>query len=145
MSEQTIGRLDATLFTRAASVVRNRGYFLDQLHIQTSGLQRSDSTLAARTWALNLHFNITHAEFLSLFSSLLCSTLTGERGALTTTLEPARSSTGPAKRIALGISDGHGRVIERCVNVSNAAGDVATDAFLFVGLCHGKVLCKFVG
>lgn len=112
----------------------------DQLHIEARSLQRSDRAFTPRARALHADFNISHAELRRLFSCLLRSALAGERRALAASLEARRPCGCPAERIALGVRDGHGRVVERRVNVHDAATDVAAYAFLLVGLCHHEAL-----
>ncbi len=131
--------LHASLFARATPVVWDRGNVFDQLDIQTSRLQRSDCTFAARARSLHADFNISHAELGCLFSGLLGSTLSCERGALAASLESTRASTCPAERVALGIGDGHSCVVECGVNVSDPVADIAPNSFFLVGLCHCKV------
>ena len=75
-----------------------------------------------------------------LFGCLLCGALSGERCALSASLETARSCTGPTQRVPFGIGDGHRRVVERRVNVGDPIGHVSADSFLLVRLCHCKGL-----
>jgi hypothetical protein len=137
--------LDAAFLTRPTSVVGDRRNIFDQLDVQAGRLERGDGALAARTGAFHTHFHVSHAEFGRLFSGLLSGALTGERGALAASLKPSRTGTGPAQRVALGVGNGDRRVIERRVNVDDTTGHVATNFFLLVGLCHGKVLKISVG
>ncbi len=129
-------RLDASFLPWATSVVRDRGDFLDQFHVQASSLEGCDCTFATRTWAFDTNFDVTHTELGCFLSSLLSGTLSGEGGALSASLESAGSGAGPAKSVAFGVGNGYRRVVKGCVNVRDAIADVATDAFFLVGLCH---------
>ncbi len=111
----------------------------DQLDVQAGRLERRDRAFATRTRSAHTNFDISHAEFRRFLSRLLGGTLTSKRRAFTTSLEPTRAGTGPAQGVALGIRDRDGRVIERCPNVGNATGDIASNSFFLVGLCHSKV------
>ena len=130
--------LDATFLARPATVVRNWGHILDQLHIQAGCLKRGDGALSSGAGALHANFHVSHSELRGLFGCLLGSTLTCERSTFAASLETACASTGPTKGVALGVCDGHSRVVKRRVNMGDAVGDIAANAFLFIGLCHGK-------
>ena len=117
----------------------NRRDVFDQLHIQSGRLQRGDGALATRPWSTDTDFDVSHAEFGRLFGGLLRRALPREGSAFAASLEATRARTGPTKRVAFGIGDRHGGVVECRVNVSDSAADIPANAFLFVGLCHGKV------
>ena len=112
--------------------MRDRGHIFDQLHIQAGCLERSDRAFASGAWTFDTNFDVSHAKFRCFLRCLLGSTLACERRALATSFEAASTSTGPAKRVAFWVSDGHGCVVERRVNVSDAVGDIAANTFLFV-------------
>ena len=131
--------LHSPLLSGAAPVVGDRRDVFDQLDVQARGLQRGDRTFATAAGAFDADFDVTHAELLRLFGRLLSRALAGKRSAFPRSFESRRAGRGPAQCIAFGIGDGHRRVVERRVDVSNPVGDVSTDAFLFVGLCHGGV------
>ncbi len=120
--------------------MRNRRHVFNQLDIESSGLQRSDRAFATRTWALDPHFYIAHPKLSRLLGCLLSSALASERSAFAAALETRGSSSRPAKRIALGVGDRDGRIVERRVNVHDSIRDVASDTLLLVGLCHRKAL-----
>lgn len=132
------GQLHAAFLAGTATVVRDRRDFFNQFDVQSGRLQGRDRTFAARTGAFDAYFDITHTELSCLFGRLLSGTLTGERRAFAASFETAGAGTGPAKRVTLGIRDGHCGVVERGVYVSNTVADVPADTFLFVGLCHRK-------
>ena len=78
------------------------------------------------------NFDVPHSKLGRLFGGLLSSTLTSEWGAFTTSFEAACASTGPAERVALGVSDGHSCVVECRVNVGDAGRNITANTFLFV-------------
>ena len=124
--------------------MRNRRDVFDQLHIQAGGLQGRDRALASRSGPFDADLDVTHAKFGCLLSGLLRRALTCKGSAFATSLEAARACTGPAKGVAFGVGDRHGGVVERRVNVSDSAADIPANAFLFVGLCNGKVSIESV-
>lgn len=130
---------DASLFPRAASIVRNRCDILDLLDVQTGSLKRGDRTFATATRSFDSDFHVSHAVLGGLFSSLLCRTLAGERGRFTTALKAAGTSAGPTKRVTLHIRDGDRRVVECRVNVRDAVGYVTANSFLLIRLCHREL------
>ena len=130
---------DASLFSWAASVVRNRCDILDLLDVQAGRLKRGDRTFASATWAFDTDFHVSHAVLGSLFRSLLCRTLAGERGRFATALETAGASAGPTERVTLHIRDGDRRVVEGRMNVRNAVGYVTANSFLLIRLCHREL------
>jgi len=132
--------LDATLLARSASVVRDRCDVFDQLDLQAGRLKSGDGAFATRTRAFDPNFHVTHAELCCLFGGLLSRTLTGKGRALSAALETTGPGAGPAECVAFDVGDGHRRVVERRVYVGNAVGHVSPHAFLFVALCHCKVL-----
>ncbi len=110
----------------------------NQFHVQASRLQCRDGAFATASGAFDANFHVTHSKLAGFFGGLLSRTLTGKGRAFSAAFESAGTSTRPTKRVAFGVRDGDGRVVERCMNVSNAAGDIASDAFFLVCLCHGK-------
>lgn len=138
--EQQTQSLDASLLAGAASVVRDRGDVLDQLHFQAGCLQRGDGAFTSRAGAFDANFHVTHAELRRLFGGLLSGTLSSKRSALAATLESTGASAGPAEGVAFDIGDGHRCVVKGRVNVGDTIGDITPNAFLFIALCHGKVL-----
>lgn len=122
--------------------MRDWRHVFDQLDIQAGSLKRSDRAFTTRSRSLHADFNVTHAEFRCLFSSLLGSALASKRSAFAAALETRRSGRCPAERIALRVGHGDGRVVESRMNVNDAAANVATDAFLLVGLCHREALIQ---
>ena len=84
--EQQTQSLDASLLAGAASIVRDRGDVLDQLHFQTGCLQRGDGAFTSRAGTFDANFHVTHAELRRLFSGLLSGTLSSKGSALAATL-----------------------------------------------------------
>ena len=123
-------RLDPAFLPRAAAVVRNGGHIFNRLHVQAGGLQGGDGAFATGARPLHPHIDIFHAEFHRLLGGLLRGALAGEGGALAAPLEAAGAGAGPAERVALGVGDRDGRIVERRLDVSDADRNVAT-GFLF--------------
>src|SRR6056297_2344328 len=71
---------DAAFLAGPTTVVRDRRDVLDQLHVQTSRLQRRDRALAARTRTLDADLDVPHAELARLLRRLLGGALAGKRG-----------------------------------------------------------------
>ena len=131
--------LDASLFARTASIVRDWSDVFDQLHRQTSGLQRCDRTFTTRTRTFDANFYVTHAKLGSLLGSLLSCTLSSEWCTFAATFKATCASASPAQRVPFLIRNRHCRIVESGVYVSDPIGHVSTNSFLFVGLCH----CRF--
>ena len=106
-------RLDASLLTWAATVVRNGRHVFDQLDVQSCGLQRSDCAFATRARAFDADFDVSHAKLGGLFRSLLSGALASKRRALAASLEAGSACRCPAQRITLGVGDRYGCVVER--------------------------------
>ena len=114
----------------------NRRAVFDRLDVQASGLQSCDRTFATAAWAFDPHVDFFDTKLDRLVSGLLSGALTGKGCALSATLKTTGSCTGPTKRLAFGVSDGDGRVVERRLDVSHAVSHVSTDSSFFVCLCH---------
>lgn len=115
--------------------MRNRSAIFDRFDVQTGGLKRRDGTFPTTTGAFDFDVNFTDTKLLGLLGGLLSRTLTSKRRAFTASFESARSGTGPAQGFPLGVRNGHRCVIEGCLNVSYAVGNITSDAFL-LGFCH---------
>ena len=131
-------RSNTPLLARATAVVRNGRHILDQLHVQTGGLQRRDRTFSTRPRSLDPNLDVTHAKLGRLFRGLLSRTLASKRSALATPLETRCPGGRPAKRVAAGVSHRHGRVVEGAVNVHDPAADISPNTLLLIRLCHRK-------
>ncbi len=129
-------KLDAAALARAASVVWNRRYIFDELDRHAGGLEGGDGAFATGTGALHADFHFLHAILGGLFSGLLCGTLAGERSALATSLEVARSTAGPAENVAFDVGDRDHGVVERGANVRDRHRDIAAR---FAFLCLGNL------
>jgi len=127
--------------------VGDGGSVLDQLDVDPSGLKRRDGRFSSGAGTFDPYFDILHPKLGCFFGSLLGGALACERGAFAGTLETARTGTGPAERVALGVSDRHMRVVEGCFDVSDCRRHIASHltplvVCILVGLllCHGIVL-----
>ena len=129
------GVLDATFLAGTATIVWQRGDIFDGFHLEASRFKGRDGTLATTARSLDLHFYVLDSKFLSLFGSLLGSTLTGKRGALAAPLETTRAGTCPTERVSLGVGDRHGGVVKRRFDVGKRDGHVAPDGLLFYFAC----------
>ena len=124
------------LFPRAATVVGNRGYILDKLDENASGLQSGNGTFTTGPWTVDMHPNFLDTKFRSFFSRLLCRALSGKRRALSTSLESTRSRTCPTERVTFRVRNGYRRVVERGPNMSDCNRHITPRSTLFA-LGHG--------
>jgi len=125
--------------------MRDRRHVFDQLDIQAGGLQGGDRAFAPRPGAFDTDFDVTHAELAGLLGCLLGGTLAGKGRTLAAAFEPAGSGAGPAQRVAFAIGNRHRRVVKRGMHMRDATGDVSSNSFFLVGLCHGKVSVQMSG
>src|SRR3954468_10642883 len=65
--------LDAAALRRTAAVVRDRGNVGDRSDLHAERIQRADSRLTTRAWALDPHFQILHTTLQSGLASSLGS------------------------------------------------------------------------
>ena len=75
--------------------------------------------------------------FVAVAGGGLGGPLGGERGALAAPLEADRPGRGPAQRVAVGVGDRDGRVVERRLDVHDRPADVAS-CLPLLGLGHGS-------
>ena len=120
------GELNASLFSGSATVVRNRGAILNGFDIQARSLQSSDRTLASATRAFDSNFDLFHAEFNGLFSTLLSCHLSSKGSALSATLVTACARTRPAQSLTLGVRNGYLGVVKGRVDVRDTVCHVTT-------------------
>src|SRR5512133_789430 len=115
---------DAAPLGRAAAVVGDGGDVLDALDLQAGGLQGADGRLPARPRALDEHVDLADAVLLGPAGGLLGRQLGRERGRLARALEPDVARRRPRDRVALGVGDGHDRVVEAGLDVGMGVRDV---------------------
>src|SRR6266545_2235346 len=115
---------DSAPLGRTAAVVGDRGDVLDALDLQAGRLQRADGRLAAGAGALDEHVDLADAVLLGPPGGLLGRELRGERGRLARALEADVARRRPRDRVALGVGDGHDRVVEARLDVGMGVGDV---------------------
>src|SRR5690606_14135899 len=125
---------DATLFRRAASVVRDGRHVDDVDDLVADVVQRTNGGLPTRTRALDAHFQRLDAVVERSTAGLLGGHLGGERGRLARTAETRAARSRPGKRVALAIGDRNDGVVERSVDVGDAVGDDPLDLLLRLGL-----------
>src|SRR5690606_19906501 len=103
-------------------------------------VQRTHGRLAARTRALDAHFQRLHAVVQRILARLLGGDLGCERGRLARAAETRAARGRPRQRVALAVGDGDDGVVERRVHVGDAIGDDALDLLLgFRGSWLGHV------
>src|SRR5215211_4551139 len=130
---------DAAPLGGAAAVVGDGG---DVLDLQAGGLEGADGRLPARARALDEDVDLADAVLLGPAGGLLGRELGRERGRLARTLEPDVARRRPRDRVALGVGDGHDRVVEAGLDVGMGVGDVlllATPRLLGSGLLRWQV------
>ena len=127
--------LDAALLRWTATVVRNRGTIFDRFHRQSGRLQGGYGTFSSGTRSLHADLHLLHAELYRLFCSLLGGHLTGKGRTLSTSLEAAGTSTGPAQCVTLEIGNRHNGVVEGRLDIGDPLRHVAAD-FLLLRFGH---------
>src|SRR5262245_25774326 len=132
--------LDAALLAGTTAVVRKRRDVFDGLHFEAGGFERGDRAFAATAGALHFDFNFLDAELLGFVGGLLSGHLPGKRRALAAALETSGAGAGPAERITLGVGDGHGRVVERGLDVGDADRNIAAGFLFDFDFSHGKLM-----
>src|SRR5215208_2011451 len=133
---------DAAPLGGAAAVVGDGGDVLDALDFQAGGLQGPDGRLPAGAGALDEHVDLADAVLLGPAGGLLGRELGPERGRLARALEPDVARRRPRDRVALGVGDGHDRVVEARLDVGMGVRDVlllATPGLLGSGLLRWQV------
>lgn len=96
-------------------------YVSNRFDLQTGSLQRRNRRFAPCAKSLNADLDFAHTEFLGLFRGQFRGTLGGERRTLPAPLESSRPCRSPAKYIAVWIGDGDNRIVERSLDVGDAA------------------------
>ena len=119
------GSLDATFFTGSAAVMRDGRTVFDRFDVQSSRLQGGDGTFSATAWTFDTNVNFFHPELDGFLCGLLGRHLTCKRCALTTSFEVAGSGARPTERFALGVGDRYRGVVECCIDVCHAVGDIS--------------------
>src|SRR5215208_6817951 len=133
---------DAAPLGRAAAIVGDGGDVLDALDLQAGGLEGADGRLPAGAGTLDEHVDLADAVLLGPTSGLLGRQLGRERGGLARALEADVARRRPRDRVALGVGDGHDRVVEAGLDVGMGVRDVlllATPGLLGSGLLRWQV------
>ncbi len=97
----------------------------DRFDVQSSRLQGGDGTFSATAWTFDTNVNFFHPELDGFLCGLLGGHLTCKRCALTTSFEVAGSGARPTERFALGVGDRYRGVVECCIDVCHAVGDIS--------------------
>src|SRR6185503_15021480 len=116
--------LYAPALGRAAAVVRHGGDVGDRADLQADRIQRAHRGFAARAGSLDAHLDVLHAALLRRAAGALGGHLRGERRRLARALEARVARRRPGQRVALAVGDGNDGVVEGCVHVGDALGDV---------------------
>src|SRR5215510_874497 len=116
--------LDATALARPAPVVRDRRDVADRDDIEACGLKRPQRRLAPRARPSDLDLEILHAVFHRLLAGVFGGDLRGVRGGFARSLEAHRAGRRPRDGVALRVGDGDHSVVEACMHMSDAGGDV---------------------
>src|SRR5215207_1590689 len=133
---------DAAPLGGAAAVVGDGGDVLDALDLQAGGLEGADGRLPAGAGALDVHVDLADAVLLGPAGGLLGRELGRERGRLARALEADIARRRPRDRVALGVGDGHDRVVEAGLDVGVGVRDVlllAPPRLLGAGLLRWQV------
>src|SRR5450755_3039959 len=116
--------LHAAPLARAAAVVRLWCDVLDSGHLEAGGLERADSSLAARAGPLDEDLDLLKAVLDALAGGSVSGHLGGERRRLARALEAGTAGGLPRDHVALAIGQRHDRVVERRLDVGLADRDV---------------------
>src|SRR5437762_1032016 len=123
-------RLYSSLLRRPAAVVRQRRDILDARDLQPGVLQLQNRLLPSRARSLDLYLNLKHAVLAGLLGTRLGGPAGREWRAFSRPFETDCAGRCPCQRLAVGIGDGHHRVVEGRLDVGNALGDALADALL---------------
>lgn len=121
----------------------NRCHILNQNHIKSGCLERTQCGLSTGARAFHINLNIFHPMFHSLLGRVLRCKLSSKRGTLSRPLKALRSCAGPGNHVARLIRDGHDGIVEGRLNVGYPAQYVLL-LFLFPGRsCHSKYFTPY--
>src|SRR5262245_52143378 len=115
---------DAAALRWPAAIVRDRRHVTDRRHLQAASLQRAQRRFTSRARPAHFHLDGLHAVLHGGFSRLLGGDLGGIGRRLARALEAELAGRGPGDRVALHVGDGDHRVVERCIHMDDARGDV---------------------
>ena len=90
-------------------------------------VERAHRGFAARSRALDAHFDVLHAAFLRRAAARSAATCAANGVDLREPLKPALPEVAQRQRVALAVGDGDDGVVERRVDVRDALGDVLLD------------------
>src|SRR5688500_10103501 len=121
---------DSSLLRRPAAVVGQRGDVLDPHYLESGALEMKDGLLAAGAGAFHLHLDLHQAMLAGGGGGGLGGAAGGKRRALARALDPALACRRPRQRLAVGVSDRDDRVVERRLDVRDAARHALTNLLL---------------
>ncbi len=132
---KTAHRLDASLFARPATVMRNWGTILDRFDIQTGSLQRCNCTFSTAARSLDSNVNFLDTKFQRFVRCLLSGALPGKRGTFPATFESTGTGTGPTKGLPFCIGNRHSCIVKSRLDVGDSVSHIPTDSTFFC-FCH---------
>ncbi|SEG77591.1 hypothetical protein SAMN02799616_05012 [Paenibacillus sp. UNC499MF] len=106
--------------------MRNWCYVLNQVHFETSSLQRTNCCFTAGTRAFNHDFNNFQTMFHSGSSCRFSSHLRSKRSAFTGSFEAQVTGTCPGKRVSMRIRDRYDCIVECGTDVCHTGFNIFT-------------------
>src|SRR5687768_16010926 len=104
-----LSRSDATLFWRAATIVRHRRDVLDNGDLQARCLNRTHRRFPTRAWTFHAHFHFFQTKAHRLAASVLRHHLRGVCGTFARALEPHFAGARPTNHMTYLIGDADDR------------------------------------
>src|SRR5437660_7572035 len=135
-----LANLNSPSLRRTAAVVGNRCHVADCAHFESGSLQGADGGIASGPGALHVDFERAHSGFTRPVRRGQSGLLGGEWRSFPGTFEAKRARAGPAHDVSFQVGNGHGRVVERRLDVRHACRNDSLFLLLctlFLGLtCH---------
>src|SRR6476620_5213146 len=128
--------------------MRDRRYIADGDDGEARGLQRPKRRFTARARPANLDFEILHAVLHGLLAGVLGSDLRRIGRGFARSLETHGPRRRPGDSVSLRIGDGDHGVVETCMHMSDARGDVflfpAANACLVCGHAYSRIFTNWL-
>ena len=133
--------LHASFLRRTTPVVRYWSDIRNTDNPESRIVQCSNRRFSSRAWSFHHHFQVLQAILRRCLAGPCGSYLSCERSTLPGALEPTRARGRPSECIALSISNGNQRIVERRMHMSDAIADGAANPLLCSCLrsCHRSV------
>jgi hypothetical protein len=116
--------------------VRDRRNVEDVLNFETKRIERSNRRVATRPGAFYFHIELFHPEFLGGTPTGLGCDLGSKWSTLPGTPESCASRRCPTKRVAMAVTDGDYRIVERRMNMRDPLDHVLLDFRLGTLFCY---------